>query len=148
MTKDEFMSKVEQIAGVDCWLWKGCIARDGYGLAWIKGKRFQAHRLGWTFFKGAITNPMILHTCDIRSCVNPDHLYSGTHAENMTDRKVRNRTAKGSKISSSIVNESQVLQIKGYLKIGMPYRQVADLVKTTYDVVRDIARGRNWQWLV
>lgn len=74
-----------------CWLWHGSCCRDGYG-NFYDGKRvIGAHRFSWQAHKGVIPGGLhILHKCDTPSCVNPDHLFLGTHTDNMRDM-----TAKG-----------------------------------------------------
>src|SRR3954471_18471885 len=83
-----------------CWIWlRGC-SGDGYGAARADGKSIRAHRLSWIAYRGAIPAGMhVLHQCDIPTCVNPDHLWLGTHADNMADRSrkghIETRRGKG-----------------------------------------------------
>lgn len=78
------------ITRTTCWLWKGEINKTGYGVS-SAGFRYGsnhilAHRLAWKLFKGPITTGrFICHKCDIPHCVNPYHLFSGTHTDNMRD---------------------------------------------------------------
>ena len=82
----------------DCWLFTGCKNEDGYGYFGINGKVLKAHRVSWLIFKGQIPiGKQINHTCDVRNCVNPNHLYIGTQPENIRDTVSRNRQAKGDK---------------------------------------------------
>lgn len=75
-----------------CWIWKGSIMSDGYGRYDLK----RAHRLSYELFKeNNIHNKLICHTCDTPLCINPNHLYSGNHQDNMNDMKKRNRSLKG-----------------------------------------------------
>lgn len=81
----------------DCWVWRGSRAGDtGYGLHWTDDKRLMgAHRFSYELHHGADPGALLVcHTCDNPPCVNPDHLFLGTHADNMRDmlqkkRKVR-----------------------------------------------------------
>lgn len=79
-----------------CWIWTGAKYQNGYG--WIKafGKVVSAHRFSYELYKGPIPDGMhILHSCDIKDCVNPDHLRSGTHAENMIEAHERGAILSG-----------------------------------------------------
>jgi hypothetical protein len=79
-----------------CWLWGGAKYRNGYG--WIKafGNVVSAHRFSYELHKGPIPDGMhILHSCDVRHCVNPDHLRAGSHAENMAEAAERGRMRSG-----------------------------------------------------
>ena len=94
---DKFWAKVDRRGSDECWLWKSVLNKNGYGRASeTPGKyllrRTSAHRRAWEYAKGAIPKGMwVLHRCDVRNCVNPDHLYLGTYQDNMNDMKRRGR---------------------------------------------------------
>lgn len=93
---DRFDASVTPEPNTGCWLWVGTIGRNGYGRIRRDGVRLWAHRFSYERFKGPIpSGTEICHTCDTPLCVNPDHLFAGTHTENMRDsvRKGRNNTA-------------------------------------------------------
>ena len=75
-----------------CWLWLKH-THNGDGRIRVNGKLFTASRLSYIKHIGEIPDGLfVLHKCDVRCCVNPDHLYVGTHQQNMTDRMIRERT--------------------------------------------------------
>lgn len=79
-----------------CWLWEGSRWSNGYG--WLKafGKAVPAHRFSYELHKGPIPEGLeILHSCDVKHCVNPDDLRVGTHAENMGEAAERDRMPSG-----------------------------------------------------
>lgn len=75
-----------------CWLWLGATNESGYGTVSVDGKTKLAHRQSYILHKGPIpTGLLICHTCDVRTCCNPEHLYAGTHEDNMRDVRLRDR---------------------------------------------------------
>ncbi|XQA74634.1 HNH endonuclease signature motif containing protein [Xanthomonas sacchari] len=80
-----------------CWLWTGQIGKNGYGRDPIGARQnyMEAHRSSYVAFKGRIAKGLLVrHKCDTPSCVNPDHLLTGTHRDNMLDMWQRNRHPK------------------------------------------------------
>lgn len=85
-----FMNYVEKTES--CWLWNGTKDKKGYGQTNIASKKISAHRLSYILFKGSIEeDKFICHSCDNPSCVNPDHLWIGTHKDNMKDMHDKGR---------------------------------------------------------
>lgn len=75
-----------------CWLWTASTDRTNYGRLSISGRFHGAHRVAWMLLRGSIPKGLhILHKCDMPCCVNPDHLYPGTHSQNMVDAVRRGR---------------------------------------------------------
>lgn len=94
---DTFLMRVVVGAPDECWPWAAGYHSDGYGVAFDgrTRKTGAAHRLAWSILRGPIPAGMhILHRCDNRRCVNPDHLYLGTPKANGRDRKARIDAAK------------------------------------------------------
>ncbi|WP_198527626.1 HNH endonuclease signature motif containing protein [Xanthomonas sp. SHU 199] len=76
-----------------CWLWIGRMSTNGYGRIGIgRNKQYRAHRISWEHHFGPIPDGMyVCHKCDVRSCINPDHLFIGTAKDNARDREAKGR---------------------------------------------------------
>lgn len=88
---ERFWNRVDKSG--DCWLWMGSLNPQGYGVFSYKGKSMGAYRVSWILTHGEITpdeygwtfRKVVCHKCKNKSCVNPEHLYLGTHGTNAMD---------------------------------------------------------------
>lgn len=125
--ESRFWDKVVKTDG--CWLWAS--AKDSFGYPLIKrsdGAQIRAHRLSYEMHKGAIpAGHFVCHKCDNKGCVNPDHLFAGTHQQNMDDMVSKSRAFRhiGEKNYSAKLTPEQVIAIRGEsgscAKIGKKY---------------------------
>lgn len=139
-----FWARVEKTGG--CWLFRHNIRTDGYGEMRFGGERAKSHRLAWVLAHGAIPAGMhVLHRCDVRACVRPEHLFLGSHAENMRDCTTKGRRAKGEAHGRARMTADHVRRIRVLLAEGMPIRDVAWLLGVGHRAVSEVSSGRTWK---
>lgn len=100
-----------------CWLWQRSTDTHGYGQFYIGKKKHVAHRFSWTVMRGAIPSGLcVLHRCDNPPCVNPQHLFLGTQADNIHDMlakgRMRSYFCAGEKNHSAKLTAAQVAEIR------------------------------------
>lgn len=122
-----------------CWLWTGALTgQRGYGSMYADGKHVTAHRISYLLHKGNIEDGLdICHTCDVCPCVNPDHLFKGTRAENMQDCVAKGRNF----IAPS--GTFRKYRFKHELKTHCPRGHVYDVENTYWWVDKDGDRHRH-----
>ena len=124
----------------DCILWPKAINSSGYGVTWKDGKQVYAHRL----VAGAQEGEVVLHTCDNKTCVNPDHLKVGSHAENSKDMVSKNRQAKWEKCARTKFSREIVEFVrKAHGKLSS--RELGNLVGMSRTNVLDIWNNNIWK---
>lgn len=107
------------------------------------------HRFAYEKFIGPIPSGMVVcHHCDVKCCVNPDHLFLGTSSDNVQDRVRKDRTAKGESQGSSKLRSEQVIEIRRLYKTGnYSYNQLADRFGVHYSNIGYIVKRKQWAWL-
>lgn len=128
-----------------CWDFIGNKNPAGYGQLTINRKTFLAHRLSYALYVGPIPNGMhVLHRCDVRACMNPDHLFLGTHQDNMADKmsKGRHVAPKGTQHGSAKLTEANVLAIRADSRIQI---EIATAYGISQTAVCDIKNRKRWK---
>ncbi|AGC34423.1 HNH endonuclease [Haloarcula virus HVTV-2] len=141
-----FRSKVDMGEEDECWEWKG--AEDEYGYGRIRTERSSAegaHRVAYRLEVEDPDGSNVLHKCDNRSCVNPNHLYLGTQEDNIKDRDERGRTATGEEHGNARLHKTEVQEIKWKIEnTDETLSEIAEGYGVTTGAVGHISSGRNW----
>ena len=98
-----------------CWIWMRSVNDLGYGKIQIKGKTIGAHRASWLAYRGDIPiGSLVCHQCDVPSCINPNHLFLGSHSDNAHDRerKGRGQNLKGQNNNNAKLTDDIVRTIR------------------------------------
>lgn len=99
---ERFWTKVRKTKS-GCWLWKGALYSNGYGVFSLDGKMTGAHRASWVLTFGSIPKGLcVCHTCDVRNCVRPSHLFLGTQKDNIHDCIRKRRFSTGKKHAKAL----------------------------------------------
>lgn len=169
--EDRFWKKVSRLAvlnGVrsidpeECWIWTGALMPNGYGAFYVgrnwrhsrKGTMDYAHRVSWTLKFGSIPNgKSILHSCDNRRCVNPNHLWVGTQKDNVRDMLSKGRFGGGALRGlfgtanpASKLTEDDVRAVRSCYSTGRwGYRRLAEMFGVTPVAIKKIVLRRTWK---
>jgi hypothetical protein len=132
-----------------CWIWTGSKNYFGYGTANWKGLPSRAHRISWIIHFDKIPKGMhILHKCDNPSCVNPKHLWIGTHTDNMRDRQAKGRAnhACGENQWISKLSERDVREIRRSYAAGeMTQVALSKKFKVRQGSISGIILRKSWK---
>lgn len=147
---EKLLNSSTLITETGCQIWlQGCTV-DGYGILTHKRIKYLAHRLSYKLFKHDVPNTkLVLHHCDIRCCINPEHLYMGTDADNSRDMiaRSRDRHQKGSLNGNAKLNEAQVREIRLRLEGTDSYFRIGKDFEVKPHVIEQIHKGTSWGWL-
>jgi hypothetical protein len=129
----------------ECIPWSKSIDPRGYGQLTEGGKHYAAHRWAWEKQNGPIPRGMcVCHTCDNRACVNPDHLFLGTKADNNADMRKKGRHAHGGMVGSAKLTEEQVVFAMARMLAGEKQEDVATAFGVKKMAMSKIWRGETW----
>lgn len=133
-----------------CWIWQRYLDKYGYGNASVYlEKRKLAHQWSYIVFKGEIPpGKSVCHRCDIRSCVNPDHLFLGTPGENARDmwKKGRGYDNRGEKHPSSKLKQVDIDEIFRLKESGLSQGKIATMFKVNQTTISNILNEKVTRW--
>lgn len=147
----KFWEKVEKTGG--CWLWVGAKNPGGYGTIKIESSgdihTILTHRVSWEFHFGPIPDGMLVcHHCDNPPCVNPEHLFLGTDADNAQDmiKKGRKVTKRGEQNNKAKFTTQQILDIRElWAGGGITKRDIADSYNVSDVAICNIINRKVWK---
>lgn len=137
---DHMDDLIERLPFSGCWIWLGAINSEGYGTTRVHGKSVKAHRLFYQEAHGIelTSDILLMHSCDIRCCVNPHHLQMGSARDNMVDmaKKGRSPIAK--------LTATDVTLVRERLANGESLRSIAKYFAVTKRVISLIKSGKRY----
>lgn len=148
-----FLNIVHREPNSGCWIWGGVLEQSGYGRFKVKKDRkvktWPAHRWSAKYIGGMdIEDLLVCHKCDNPPCVNPDHLFTGTHADNMADMDKKGRRSppclKGSGHGRAKLTEEDIPLIRALIARGIRLNQIAPLFNVAPETIGDIKHNRHW----
>lgn len=161
--RHKFATMTEPDAASGCVLWMRSKNRKGYGQVRIAGRLFIASRLAWEVANGPIpAGMMVLHHCDVPSCVNPEHLFLGTNSDNQRDSVAKGRHAmkrhpelttlkslgicpRGEQCRAARLTADDVREIRRHYANGSPAQELAIRFGVLRAHIYSITSRRAWR---
>lgn len=141
-TANDFWKHVDKSG--DCWIWMGAKTRGGYGKTRLNTKVCSTHRASWVYTYGEIPNGLcVLHKCDVRLCVRPDHLFLGTLVDNSDDKVKKERQLRGEQINKAKLTEAIVRLIRSNTE--MTNIEIAKIYGVNHSTIANVRRGKTWK---
>lgn len=154
LTPTRGMTLAEKLAGRSsadphsgCLLWTGPRTPDGYGIVWHEQTNLLVHREAWKLANGDIPSEMfVCHRCDVRNCINPEHMFLGSPQDNMDDKmmKGRHRTPRGEEHPAAKLTAEAVARIRTDTR---PTKIIADEFGVSEGAIRHVRKLDTWRGL-
>lgn len=122
-------------------------SRNLYGCIRHRGATQMAHRVAWELAHGVVPDGVVIHTCDVPTCVNPEHLALGTHQDNTSDMLMKGRhwAPRGSAQPNSKLTEAEVLAIRADHARGVSQKDLAARHGVGLMCISRIVRREYWR---
>ena len=129
-----------------CWLWTLSVTSSGYGQMYVGRVAAPAHRMSWIVHNGPIPKGIfVCHKCDNPRCINPDHLFLGSHSDNMGDMTRKGRSTRGSKNPRAKFTEAQIQEIRSSKKSR---KELAEKYGVWPETIWGIRTRRYWKHVI
>ena len=147
--EERFWAKVDKRGPDECWEWTAGTNSGGYGDIKVAGRHIKAHRLAFQWLCGPIPEGIcVCHHCDNPLCVNPDHLFLGTQAENIADRDAKDRGRgagpRGEANGSAKLTKADVREIRQLCAGGKAQEAVGKRYGISQSNISDIVNRKTW----
>lgn len=148
---ERFWDSAEHIPFSGCWIWMRGLNSMGYGRYTLNGERTVAHRLAYKLTTGKnIDGKCVCHKCDVPACINPEHLFIGTQADNLADMRKKNRHVnpplrRGEDHHEGKLVETEILIIRKRRLTGEKLVDIASDYHVTPALISHIATRRKWK---
>lgn len=146
---ERFSAKVHKQKG-GCWIWHGARNSFGHGQLYRGGPKsggrrlLIAHRVSWELHHGSIPDGLcVLHKCDVPACVNPDHLFLGTKADNSADMIIKGRQKTGEQLPQSKLTWAQIDAIR---RCSLTHKEIATLCGVSTGHISIIKNDLLWRY--
>ena len=144
--RERLYANVDMSDSNACWPFAGATDDEGYGLCSSTFARTRkAHRLAAWLVGDDINGRVVLHTCDNPPCINPAHLYVGSHEDNEADKDAKGRRPIGEEHGAARLTETEVKSIVARVESGVARRSVAAAFSVSTSLVNAIMNGRVWR---
>jgi hypothetical protein len=141
--RERFLKKV--VVSETCWGWNGALwGRQSCKYGEIDQQ--MAHRVSWELFVGPIPKgKLVLHACDNPPCTRPDHLFLGTHMDNMQDKIRKGRDTRGEKVNTARLSPEQITTIRSAYALGRTQTLLAEDFSVGQPHISSIIRRAAWK---